>query len=1017
MLILALTTAYGWTSEALATATINKQFTPATIDPGTISRFRITVVNASLVQLTAAAVTDNLPSDIRISSPTNATNTCGFTGVTATPGGSQIILTGGSIPAGTGTVDGQCYFELDVISTVAGNWINTIPKNGPSNGFAPGGVAGGFQATENAAVITNTTDAVATLSVRGLSPPTGTKTFTPSPGLIGEPVTLSIVLTNPASNGTTLPLTTFTDPLPTGMTVAPTPTASVLCTGTGAVNGAFSPSPGDSSLTLIGGTIGGTTGSGGTCTLSVKVVVNSMTGTTQTFTNAIAAGAIGNTRGLTSLAFSTNEVINTPIGLAKSFLTTMVGVGQDSVLQIDVTNASAANTLSVTSLTDRLPTGLTVGNISATPPTINCATGGGTNGTFSPTLSQGDTSITIVNAVVGKTGGTKRCRIQVPVRAAAGGSYVNSIAANAVTNPGNLASPAASATLTVNGNLTVAKTRSPTSVAPGQPTTYTVTINNWSASDVTGINFTDSLPLSNTGGLQMVLSNPVSRTASANCVGGTWTETPGAASLSWTGGTIRGGNPGVCTITFRATPPSNTPIGRTFNNAIALGSICGASGTVCNTNATTAGNLTVVAGASVTKAFSVSPAQGQPSTLTITLTNATATPITGAALTDSLPATAGHVVVVAGVPATSTTCAGGVVTAVAGSGSVSIAGATIPANGSCNFKVNVKSHDVGTHANTIPIGALSSAEGLTNATAATANLIVGGGFTGTKSFSPTSVANGGVSRVTIRVNNVSAGPATGVSITDPLGSNLQVATPANASTTCAGSPTMTATPGANTASLTGASIEAGGNCLFLFDVKAINNPANWPNGIPVGGVTSTEGAKNSAAINATALGKTQTSIGINKSFTPVIVSGGQPSVLRIDVTNPIGSPSGADNVTFTDTLPAGIEVYGVPNASTTCTNGLVTAVPGSGSIRLSGATLPANSTCAVYVTTTSVKFLNLINNIPVGSITTTQGYTNSLATSATLSTLQGLGASKSFSPTQHLGRSNRDPDDPSGQYP
>jgi len=996
--LLLLTTTIGWTSEALATATINKQFTPATIDPGNISRFRITVVNASLVPLTAAAVTDNLPANIKISSPANATNTCGFTSVTATPGTSQIILNGGTIPAGTGTVDGLCYYELDVVSTVAGNWINTIPKNGPSNGFTPGGTTSGFQATENTVVITNTTDAVATLSVRGLSPPTGSKTFAPSPGLVGEPVTLTIVLTNPASNGTTMPLTTFTDTLPAGMVVALAPTSGVVCTGTGAVNGAFSPNAGDTSLILTGGTIGGASGSGGTCTLSVKVVVNSIgTNTTQTFVNSLAAGAIGNTRGLTSPVFSRNEVINSPIGLAKSFLTTTVGVGQNSVMRIDITNASTANTLTVTSLTDSLPTGLTVGNLTTNPPTIDCVTsGGGTNGTFSPALTQGDASITIVNAVVGKTGGTRRCRIQVPVQAAASGSYVNTIAANAVINPGSLASPAATATLTVNGALTVAKSSSPTSVAAGQPTTFTVTINNWSATAVSGVNFTDTLPLSDTGGFQMVLANPVNRTASAGCSGGTWTETPGASSLTWTGGTIAGGNPGVCTITFRAIPPIDTTIGRTFNNSIPVNSIC--SGSICNTNAVSSGNVTVIAGASVTKAFSpTSVAQGQTSQLTVTLTNATATPITNAGLTDNLPTSPGNVVVAA-VPGTSTTCVGGTVTASAGSQSVSIAGATIPASGNCNFKVNVTGSTVATHTNTIPIGALTSTEGVSNPAVATANLGITTGLTGTKSFSPTSVAVNGVSRVTVTVTNVSSGPLTGVSITDPLGANLQVASPANAATNCAGTPILTATPGANSASLTGAAIGIGGNCQFLFDVKAINSPTNWPNTIPVGNVTSAEGPANTAAITAT-LGKTATSIAINKSFDPVIVTGGQPSVLRIDITNPIGSPSGADNVSFTDTFPTGIEVYAVPNPSTTCTNGLVTAVPGAGSISLSGATLPANSTCSVFVTTTSVKFLNLINTIPVGAVSTTQGYTNSLATTATLSTLQGLGAAKSFTPT------------------
>ena len=996
MLMLLLSASLVWSTGVMATTSINKQFTAATIDPGNISKFRITITNTSAVALTAAAVTDNLPAQITISNPANSVNTCGFSGVTASPGSSQIKLTGGTIPAASGS-DGLCYFEVDVTATAAGNWINTIPANGPTNGFTPGGAVAGYQATENVITVTNTTSASATLSVRGLSPPTGSKSFSPSPGLVGEPVTLTITLTNPSSNNTTMPLTTFVDTLPTGMVVAPTPAASVSCTGTGAVNGTFSPSPGATSLTLTGGTIGGATGSGGTCVLSVKVVVNSITSTSQSFTNSISTGAIGNTRGLTSSAFNKNETINSPISLSKSFSPSTVGVNQNSVLQITITNASSVTPLTISSLTDSLPSGLTVGNLTTNPPTIVCSGTGSSNGAFSPALAQGDTSITIAGSIAG-TSSNKNCVVKVPVRAAAAGSYNNTIAADAVQNPGNLRSPSVSATLTVNSNLTVAKSRNPTSVAAGQPTTFTVTINNWSAGAVSGINFTDNLPVSNTGGFQMVLANPVGRTASAGCSGGTWIEVPGTSSISWIGGTIAGGNPGVCTITFKAITPIDTPIGRTFINQIPLGSIC--SGSVCNTNAITSGTtVTVIAGASVSKAFSPSSvAQGQTSQLTVTLTNATATPITNAAITDNLPATVGHIVVVADVPGASTTCVGGAVTALANSGSVMLSGATIPANGSCTFRVNVKSGDVGTHTNTIPIGALTSNEGVTNPAAATANLTITTGITGSKSFSPASVANGGVSRVTIQINNVSAGSLTGVSVVDGPMTNLVVANPANATTTCAGTTSITATPGANTASLSGATIVAGGNCLFLFDVLTSGNPSNWPNSLAAGKITSAEGISNTASISAT-LNKSTTSIGINKSFNPVTVTGGQPSVLQIDVTNPIGSPSVANNVTFTDTFPSGIQVYSVPNAHTNCTNGVISATPGGSSIALSGATLPANSTCSVYVTTTSVKFLNLTNTIAANAISTTQGYTNSQSTAASLTTLQGLGVSKSFTPT------------------
>ena len=988
-----------WSAPALATATINKQFTPATVDPGDISKLRISIFNSSLVPITAAAVTDNLPANIKIANPVNINDTCGFTAVTATPGNSQIILTGGSAPAGTVIASGACYFELDVVSTVAGNWINTIPANGPANGFTPGGTISGFQATENSSTISNKDPASATLSVRGLSPPTGSKTFNPTAGLVGQPFAINIVLTNPNAS-TTLPLTSFTDPLPPGMVVAPTPGGTVTCTGTGAVNGAFAPVAGASSLTLNGGVIG----AGGTCTLTANVVVSSITGTSQSITNTVPANAIGNTRGLTSATFNRSITVNTPVAVSKSFNPTTMRAGQTGSLTINIDNsASATVPLQISSFSDKLPAGLTIA--ASGTKSVTCTTG--TNGTLTAVAST-DT-ITLTGATTGVSATTtanRRCAIVVPVTASAAGSYVNTtsntgpdtVITNAFVSPNPLPVPTATATLNVNTQFTVAKTVNNATAAPGGVVTFTVTISNWSAGAVAGVNFTDTLPL--VGGNQMTVAAP-GAALGAGCSGGAFAGGTGSPTVTWSGGTVAGGSgasAGTCTITIPVTVPAGAPSGTVFTNSIPVGGITGDGG-ISNTNAV-AVNVTSVSAASVSKVFNpASVAQGQPSTLTVTLSNATATPITGAALTDTLPTSPGPVLVAA-TPNANTTCAGGTVTAIPGSGSISISGATIPGNGSCTFRANVTGNTVGSHTNTIPANSLTSTGGTTNPNAATANLTITSGITGSKSFSPTAVRAGGVSRVTIQVNNTTPIALTNVSITDPATANLTIANPANAATTCAGSPTITATPGASVATLTGAIVPAGGNCLFLFDV--VTNPAStgdWINTIPIGSITSAEGPRNTSAFSATLTRNTTTSIGINKSFNPVLTEAGAPSVLRIDVTNPVGSPSGANNVSFTDTLPMDMVIYPVPNASTTCANGVVTAIPGQIAVGLYGATLPANSTCSVFVNVTSIRFGNLTNDIPVNAITSTQGYTNSAKTEASLSTLQGLGASKSFTPS------------------
>ncbi|MGD9171763.1 MAG: hypothetical protein PVI97_17205, partial [Candidatus Thiodiazotropha sp.] len=216
---------------ACATTTINHLFTPATINPGDTSTYRIEIANDVLVALTEAAVTSLLSPQITIADPANITDTCGFTGITATPETSDIILTGGTIPARVDLTDGQCYLELEVTSTAPGSYINNIPAS-----VDPSLEAAGYSALENSVRVYNTTPANATLVVSTLSDPTGSKRFDPSSAIAGDSIRLSIDLDNPNS-GATLPLTSFNDTLPAGMVVATPANTSVNCTGSGADNG------------------------------------------------------------------------------------------------------------------------------------------------------------------------------------------------------------------------------------------------------------------------------------------------------------------------------------------------------------------------------------------------------------------------------------------------------------------------------------------------------------------------------------------------------------------------------------------------------------------------------------------------------------------------------------------------------------------------------------------------------------------------------------------------------------
>ena len=993
---------------AWATTSINHQFSPSVINQGDTSLYTITFTNDSTTPLTAAMATIFL--DNTVAAPNSAggnvtiatgavlSNTCGFTGVTAAAGGNKIVLTGGNVPAGTIGTPAQCTFSLNLTSATPGTYHAVFPAT-----TTPTSTVSGYQATENVVPVQNATTADITLQVNALAAPTGSKSYSPSPAIAGDPTTLTITLTNP-NNSATMPLTAFTDNLPAGMQVAATPIASVSCNGAGAVNGTFSPLAGSTSLTLTGGTIG----QSGACTLSVRVVVATVTGTSQVFNNSLGAGAIGNIRGLSSGAFNTNLTVNSPIAVGKAFNPATVPAGQPSLMTITITNNSTTQPLTITSFADALAgTTLKVLNTASVPvaasanPSVVCDGVGSANGTLTTTPDALNTSVSLANAVAGpKSGANGKCVVSAYVTSNVDGTHTNTIAADAVVNPSGHHSPTASANLAVNGQLTVGKTVTVNSVAPGQWTQFTVTISNWSGGSISGVNFMDNLPLS--GANQMVLqgANPVS---SVGCTGGAWTGADGDAALSWAGGTIAAGvgaSPGLCTIVFQARLPVTATTGMVFANQIPANGATGTcNGVSCsNPAASPAVNVIAVDSVAVTKSFNPTTiAQGGQSTMTLRIRNRSLSALTAVNLTDNFPA---GLTLAANPAATSNGC-GGTLNAFPASNQLSLVGGTIAARPDaatqtdCTITVQVTGTAVGVYTNTVNPGDLSTSGG-TIPSAVSAALTVTTGITGSKSFAPGSVTSGGTARVKITATNGSNGQLTNVGINDStFSAGLAVANPANATTSCAGSPTVVANPGATSAQLLGATLAAGASCDFAFDVLA-TGAGPWSNTVPAGNITSAQGVSNSAAVTAS-LTSVAGAVNINKSFNPVVVTGGVPTTLTLTLTNP--TATALQGVGFTDTFPSGIQVYSVPNVTSTCVGGTVSAVSGDDKMSLTGASMAANSSCTITLQATSVKFLNLTNVIPAGAVVSNQGYTNPSLVSATLTTLQGLGVMKAFSPT------------------
>jgi serine protease len=123
----------------------------------------------------------------------------------------------------------------------------------------------------------------------------------------------------------------------------------------------------------------------------------------------------------------------------------------------------------------------------------------------------------------------------------------------------------------------------------------------------------------------------------------------------------------------------------------------------------------------VSEAFAPSSvAESAASTLTITFSNSNDFALAQAGSTETVPAQLS----VQSSPAPTTTCAGAAGTLTSSAGTVTMAGANIPAKGSCSMTLSVKSAAAGNYTNSIAVHALSTGPGGGNAASASASLEV-----------------------------------------------------------------------------------------------------------------------------------------------------------------------------------------------------------------------------------------------------------------------------------------------------
>lgn len=215
---------------------------------------------------------------------------------------------------------------------------------------------------------------------------------------------------------------------------------------------------------------------------------------------------------------------------------------------------------------------------------------------------------------------------------------------------------------------------------------------------------------------------------------------------------------------------------------------------------------------SISKAFgATSIALGTSTSLTFTVSNpAGNADLTGIAFTDALPSG----LVVATPNGSSTTCATGTVSAIAGSSSVSLTGGALTAGTSCTISVNVNGATAGSKTNSVTVSSTNGGLGNTSAAA----LVVVAPPTLTKVFGATTVDINGLVPLTFMLSNPNAVSLTGVNFSDTLPAGLAVsATSGLPNGNCGG----TLSAAGNLIMLSGVNLAASGTCTFSVNVTGV----------------------------------------------------------------------------------------------------------------------------------------------------------------------------------------------------
>ena len=235
-----------------------------------------------------------------------------------------------------------------------------------------------------------------------------------------------------------------------------------------------------------------------------------------------------------------------------------------------------------------------------------------------------------------------------------------------------------------------------------------------------------------------------------------------------------------------------------------------------------------------------------------------------------------------------------------------------------------------------------------------------------QAFSPASTGPGLASTLTFTFNNANAYALTQNNFTDTLPGAVTVLGSPAAATTCTGSNAALSAAG-STVTLTDANIPANGSCTVTVSVSG-SAPGSYANTIAANALMTGPAGGNAAAPSSTLTVTTPNRPAVAEAFSPASIAQNGTSTLTITLSN--SNAYALTGVGLTHALVSGLTAKSTPAAVNTC--GGTLPAPTS-SVTLSGASIPASSSCTVALTVSSGTAGSYKDTIAAGAVTTAFG--------------------------------------------